>query len=804
MAEIKGKFNGKEVMYEESIYNNLLHQFKDALPSHSWDANYVDTVAVIASLVTENAGKKVEVVINGASIIIDGVTNTITSSDPDSIYALLRGMVIATAGFASAFVITGGGKYSGTFSAFALGNTASNWFADNIWDKYLGPSTGIKKVEGTNIELGVAYKKTYSSDGTLKNTVENNFVNTRKDLQELINKETTTSTSFKFADSDYFIYDAENKNIIINQNISNNDLDYILKLLPENFLPKINGIELVENYLHDFYNDNSVTKKEIITKLKAEDKSMHFAVHTLEKFITLKHKDELEEFELTDLTKYSEEYLADRVNMYSKYLQDDTNGLYYYDDQTKKGIGTNQSEDPTALSRVVFVDDDYSYSPFSGKSNAMLNFYGNEKDNNIVAQSRSDNRVEGGLGSDNITTGMGDDTIYTNANIEDKYDNETSTTHNYVYAGDGADTIYGSNGTDIIYTDSDSSNPNQYSERDYVEGRGSSDVIYGGGGNDTLYGDRADSHADISGDYIVGGRGKDTIHGSDGEDTIYGDNEKNDGNGGSASFDSDTIYGYGGNDTVYGGNDSDTIYGGAGVDTIHGGDDDDNLFGGNDTDYLYGDRGDDTLTGGDDNSSDILIGGEGEDKLVSQAGDDVLVGGYDLNNLYTEKEKDYLIGGAGYDTYLVSDKDVINDSDGSGLIMFNEESLSGKKTKIDEYSYKDKKFIYEKDGLDLKVTEKLTGEAITIENFENGALGIYLDLASDITINISDPTVSEGDDGDENLLVFEISASRDLKEGEDSHISSSTLLDRALDTDLYVIIKIKNITECYKNGTLCL
>ena len=77
-----------------------------------------------------------------------------------------------------------------------------------------------------------------------------------------------------------------------------------------------------------------------------------------------------------------------------------------------------------------------------------------------------------------------------------------------------------------------------------------------------------------------------------------------------------------------------------------------------------------------------------------------------------------LVGGSGFDIYLVSDRGIINDIDYSGLIMFNDKSLAGKKTKVDEEdTYEDDHFVYSLDGADMRVTEKATKEYITIKNF---------------------------------------------------------------------------------------
>jgi len=251
------------------------------------------------------------------------------------------------------------------------------------------------------------------------------------------------------------------------------------------------------------------------------------------------------------------------------------------------------------------------------------------------------------------------------------------------------------------------------------------DRFYGMGGNDSIFGgDGADYIEGGTGnDNIRGGAGVDELHGGEGNDALFGgtlvlNDTENYG---------DFLYGEKGNDRLYGGAGNDYLEGGTGSDTLHGGADNDVLLGGNDTDYLYGDTGNDKLLGGDDNATDILVGGSGEDVLMGQGGDDVLVGGNSLEDMYSEKVSDYLSGGSGYDTYYVSHQDIIDDADGSGLIMFNNKAINGKKTKVDDYTYEDDNFTYTIDGANLIVVDKMLGEYITILNFKDGALGIGLD-----------------------------------------------------------------------------
>lgn len=189
---------------------------------------------------------------------------------------------------------------------------------------------------------------------------------------------------------------------------------------------------------------------------------------------------------------------------------------------------------------------------------------------------------------------------------------------------------------------------------DSFRGFSGNDRLYGNAGHDTIHGDSSSSYLGQGSDYIEGGTGNDTLFGDGGNDFLYGNAD---------------------NDTLNGGAGTDYLDGGTGDDSLHGGDDEDTLMGGEGNDQLFGETGEDVLVAG--NGADVLVGGANSDTLLGQAGADVLVGGNSLNDLYSEKTYDYLAGGSGFDTYLVSHQDVINDADYSGLIMFNNKSLSG-------------------------------------------------------------------------------------------------------------------------------
>ncbi|MFA6685752.1 MAG: hypothetical protein WCS26_10920, partial [Arcobacteraceae bacterium] len=81
---------------------------------------------------------------------------------------------------------------------------------------------------------------------------------------------------------------------------------------------------------------------------------------------------------------------------------------------------------------------------------------------------------------------------------------------------------------------------------------------------------------------------------------------------------------------------------------------------------IFGSYFDDNIEGGD--YEDKLFGDEGSDTLIGNAGNDYLEGG---------KGFDILQGGADYDTYISDNGDTIMDSDGKGIVYFQEEHLSG-------------------------------------------------------------------------------------------------------------------------------
>ena len=241
-----------------------------------------------------------------------------------------------------------------------------------------------------------------------------------------------------------------------------------------------------------------------------------------------------------------------------------------------------------------------------------------------------------------------------------------------------------------------------------VLGFGGNDIIWGNSGVDRILG--------LSGnDILIGGSGQDTLRGGAGDDILIGDSvnytidqlkairtmvENDPASLNMADFDNQTYeFDY------YKKYDADELFGGDGNDILIGGANGDWLDGGNGNDYLYGGIGDDGLNG--DKGNDYLNGGTGDDGLA---------------------------GGEGFDTYefVTGDgNDIINDSDGKGRIIINGQTISGAVLNYNgEYTYQWKTY----DGITPQLIIKYGDDSITINNFKNGDLGIYLDYVEEFNI----------------------------------------------------------------------
>ncbi len=694
--------------------------------------NYTDAVnAIVAAsfgFVEGGLTGTPKLMIEGITITSDALTNALDDNvNQGSGEAVAKAVAEAiTAGVVGWTVETillgigaaGGGVIVGAaVAAYVVGNAAAI-LASEGWEYFIGPSAEVSYSK-TDIKI--------LSDGSVNDILHHFWDASHKWFWQdenavMYNKDTwiigsldSNETIKKINDNTYeFSASLANITKVGTEFTSGALFDLVKNYLPYNQIA--NGLYITAG---------DKTKEELgkcYTYIKESEESLEGLVHTDLKAQYSVWKLEAFVFENTyeqlniDFNRYSEEYLSNRLDFYTHYINVENSPYYYlHDGEIEKYVGEKYHELSSGYfiqkQSVIFMENGviqgsgYDDKLFGGKGNNTI--YGDSD-----LRDSSDDYIEGGLGSDTIYGMGGNDTIYTNANIDSQYDDEDETTFNTVYAGAGEDKIYGSKGKDIIYGEDDG---------DYIEGKGGSDSLYGGDGNDTIYADRYLGYSDPTSNRIVGGAGSDTLHGANGGDIIYGDDEENQGNGASLSFDGDTIYGHGGADTIYGGNDSDTIYGGAGGDIIVGGDD-----------------------------NDILIGGEAADS--------------------DDNTRDNFYGGKGYDTYYTGNSDVILDTDGLGKVYFENQKLTGGDLMFEADGFKQ----YQGDGGiyvlydDGKLVFAREGRYLTIEDFaynqKEGRLEIDL-RDNGLTIDLGSPSIEEGDDGTKEM-TFTATASRTLKEGE--------------------------------------
>jgi Ca2+-binding RTX toxin-like protein len=174
------------------------------------------------------------------------------------------------------------------------------------------------------------------------------------------------------------------------------------------------------------------------------------------------------------------------------------------------------------------------------------------------------------------------------------------------------------------------------------------------------------------------------------------------------------------------------------------GNEDDNVYAGLDDkpNDMAGMGGNDLLTGGA--KGDYINGGDDKDTLTAKGGDDWLLGGDGDDTLSGGTGNDVLDGGLGHDRYEFTtidlaqavSTDIINDSDGDGIIaidgsdlnllpiseyLTSEDGVLG--WQIDDYKYM---FNWSRDTNSLVISVRQNGSRIIIKGWENGDLGISL------------------------------------------------------------------------------
>ena len=174
---------------------------------------------------------------------------------------------------------------------------------------------------------------------------------------------------------------------------------------------------------------------------------------------------------------------------------------------------------------------------------------------------------------------------------------------------------------------------------------------------------------------------------------------------------------------VFGGDGQALVTSGSAVgDSLFGASGDDSLSGRAGDDYLEGGLGADTLDGGSGN--DGLLGGGGDDTLIAGGGTDVLDGGSGFDSYYAE-------AGEG--------RVVIRDGDGAGQVFLSGELVAGGARQSGN------SYVSEEGGFKLSFVGDLdaagtlvVGDALHIENFHNGDLGIVLEGVASSGLPVAD------------------------------------------------------------------
>lgn len=193
-----------------------------------------------------------------------------------------------------------------------------------------------------------------------------------------------------------------------------------------------------------------------------------------------------------------------------------------------------------------------------------------------------------------------------------------------LYAGEGVATIEGGAGDDTIIGGPAADTLRGEEGTDTIQGEGGDDTLEGGDGNDELEGGEGGDtvQGDAGNDTLQGGAGADTLEGGEGDDTLDGGLDHDHLTGGDGD---DFLDGDAGDDVLVGdlgtivnalkvtgisGAGGDTLIGGPGADVLLGGGGDDSLFGG----ILFTSG---VLRFSDADGSDFLEGGEGDDVLFA-------------------------------------------------------------------------------------------------------------------------------------------------------------------------------------------
>ena len=155
-----------------------------------------------------------------------------------------------------------------------------------------------------------------------------------------------------------------------------------------------------------------------------------------------------------------------------------------------------------------------------------------------------------------------------------------------------------------------------------------------------------------------------------------------------------------------------------------------------------------------------IFGNDGDDKLIGGSKQDYLDGGADDDILIGNGGSDELVGGIGFDTYYASERDIIYDEDGKGMIFFSSGKFFRSSIPITKFESvgnlndylwfsedKDDKgytLMYAfRQGLDLVVRLRDGSDSVTIKEFFKTATDNGQGELTALNITLSNPPKQE-------------------------------------------------------------
>ncbi|MDD3595660.1 calcium-binding protein [Sulfuricurvum sp.] len=520
--------SGIYVGYDPTVYESVKNQLKTLLPGEG--ANWGDYALLIAAFQFTNGTPYELLRTRGATIMFDGTTNLISSSGSEVkvwFRAFTSAGVACAIGEGVGHAPVPGSKIAGFF----LGNAASSWYLDNIFD----PLFGVVLTKYKNIDT-TKPAPIYQTDSNLEHTLNDFWTNSDPEFNLSLLRDQLPSFDLVTSDTPKITFIKVDNSYTIqfeSQPVEENFRE-VLRHLSVGDLPTIkfgNAKYILEaNYYAEHLS---------LYTLKSDNKALYGALK-LKPYILNTDESQYNSLNSHD---YNDEMLENRLRMFEiSRMKTDAQREYqaYRDGALYKDVETGIEFGDSSASVIGFANGGSTL--YGGARNDKLfsmgsatihggggydRIFGGIANDTLYGDGGND-YIEGGLGDDNIDGGAGNDTIFTNANIQIQYDEESALNQNFVHAGDGNDRVYGSNA------------------EDHIHGEAGNDVLFGYGGIDMIYGGDGD-------DSIAGGLGMDLLYGGAGNDTLVGNNGY-----GSPDTEADRFEGGSGFDTYVAGN-GDTI-----------------------------------------------------------------------------------------------------------------------------------------------------------------------------------------------------------------------------------------------------